>query len=219
MRIALLSSQWPGVRLGGIGVYTRHSAGALAAAGHEVHVFTLPLPTDVRPVGAGYAIHELDEAALPCQFPRALPMGDQLKFRMALQAAFADAVAALHAKSPLDIIESPEYEAPAKLLIERQLAPVVTHLHSGTAIIRDLAAQTGQGAALDQEHALLEALELEVIAGGDGLCAPSSAVARDTEAAYQLPDLAAHAQVIPLPFPLSERPFASPPPEAPYAAA
>src|SRR6516162_236037 len=48
MRIAFLTHQWPGARMGGIGAAVRQTALALAQAGHDVHVFTFTLPQDVR---------------------------------------------------------------------------------------------------------------------------------------------------------------------------
>src|SRR5437879_2365615 len=48
MRIGLLTHQWPGARMGGIGSAVAQTAGALASSGHDVHAFTLALPEDVR---------------------------------------------------------------------------------------------------------------------------------------------------------------------------
>jgi hypothetical protein len=64
MRIALLSHQWPGARMGGIGSCVRQTALALAGDGHDVHVFTLTLPADVRMrVPAGITVHEAADLA------------------------------------------------------------------------------------------------------------------------------------------------------------
>src|SRR5690348_12419350 len=59
MRIALLTHQWPGARMGGIGSAVAQTASALACAGHDVHVFTLALPDDVRSsLASNFTIHE-----------------------------------------------------------------------------------------------------------------------------------------------------------------
>src|SRR3954466_9054283 len=55
MRIGFLTHQWPGVRLGGIGAYTVHTARALARVGWEVHVFTFTLPPEMR-AGLGWEL-------------------------------------------------------------------------------------------------------------------------------------------------------------------
>ena len=67
MRIALLTHQFPGVRLGGIGAYTLHAARALAR-GHEPHVFTFTLPEDVRrSLPSGVIVHEVNDLAARSQ--------------------------------------------------------------------------------------------------------------------------------------------------------
>ena len=47
MRIAFLTSQFPGIRMGGIGSNTLAIARGLADVGHDVHVFTFHLPADL----------------------------------------------------------------------------------------------------------------------------------------------------------------------------
>ena len=56
MRVALLSHQWPGARIGGIGAYVRQCAAMLALAGHEAHVFTLTANAKNTPQGV--ILHE-----------------------------------------------------------------------------------------------------------------------------------------------------------------
>jgi glycosyltransferase involved in cell wall biosynthesis len=201
MRIAFLSSQWPAVRIGGIGMYTFQCAAALARAGHQPHVFTLPLPADAhRQVPAGIAVHEIPDPA-QSSAPRPASLGGMLAYQIALQRRFAAAVFQSHQDHPFDILEAPEYEAPALTLLDNRPLPIVTQLHSGSAI--------------DREQALRESLELHVLASADATCAPSHSVLAETRRAYDLPDLAASTRVIPLPFAAPDTPFHLPPDDAP----
>jgi glycogen synthase len=210
MRIAFLSSQFPAVRIGGIGTYTVQCAGALAGAGHEPHVFTLPLPGDARRAcAAGVTVHEIGDPAQAAAAPTA-SLGNMLAYQMALQRRFAAAVCAAHEANPFDILEAPEYEAPALMLFAQRPLPIVTQLHSGSAIARQVDQST-----VDREQALREALELQVLTAADGICAPSQSVIAETRRAYDLPDLAARARVIPLPFAAPDVPFQLPADDAP----
>jgi glycogen synthase len=209
MRMAFLSSQWPAVRIGGIGMYTFQCAAALARAGHQPHVFTLPLPADARrQVPAGIALHEIPD---PAQFPAPLPgsLGSMLAYQIALQRRFAAALRQAHQDHPFDILEAPEYEAPALSLLDHRPLPIVTHLHSGSAIARVV-----DQATVDREQALRESLELHVLASADATCAPSHAVLAETRRACELSDLAVGTRVIPLPFAAPDIPFQLPPDDA-----
>src|SRR5438045_2457175 len=70
MRIGLLTSQYPGVRMGGIGGYTVSVARMLAQSGHEVHVFGPELPAESHaeaPLkGAGSALKGASRTAEGC---------------------------------------------------------------------------------------------------------------------------------------------------------
>jgi len=214
MRIGFLTTQWPGARLGGIGVYTLQCAKALAAAGHEPHVFTLALPPDVRSaIPAGIVVHEVadlasrvDSGALPGPLAAGIHAGGEGIYRLALGSLLCDAVRRVHAVTPLDILEGPEYEALALPLLLNPIANlgVVTHLHSGSAIRR-----LGNGEVADADQLLLESLEFATILAADGLCAPSNAV---VEATRPLCPLASPVEVIGLPFTTDARATFAPPP-------
>src|SRR5438128_6228681 len=83
MRIALLTHQWPGARMGGIGTAVRQCAGSLAGAGHDVHVFTPAIgPELLALTRAGVRVHEVDDLAtrvhrgtLPAQLAAAINAG------------------------------------------------------------------------------------------------------------------------------------------------
>src|ERR1700722_12013541 len=90
MRIAFLTLQWPGVRMSGIGAAVRQIALALAAAGHDVHVFTVALPEDAdRPTAL--TIHECDDLAalinrnqLPAASAASIQAGGDGVYRLSL---------------------------------------------------------------------------------------------------------------------------------------
>jgi glycosyltransferase involved in cell wall biosynthesis len=205
LRIGLLTSQYPGVRLGGIGVYSLACARGLARAGHEVHVFTLVLPANAqRNWGDGIHVHELDVPPLDSSAPGGIRLGGATLYRLASARAFAGGALHVHRKTPLDILEAPEYEAPASLLLGGDI-PVITHIHSGTAL-------AGIAGA---ESFLRESLELEVLLGADAVCAPSRAVLEDTRETYTLPNLRPDAEILHLPFDADIPPFELPLPDAP----
>src|SRR5438105_6540621 len=62
MRIALLTHQWPGARMGGIGAAVRQCAAALAGAGHDVHVFTPAIGPELLALAPeAVTVHEVDD--------------------------------------------------------------------------------------------------------------------------------------------------------------
>lgn len=205
MRIALLTSQWPGARLGGIGVYTISCALGLAREGHEVHLFTPILPVGTKQDWhPGIHVHELDIVPIDTAGQASIALGGATLYRMASALAFRDGVMSVHRETPLDVIEAPEYEAPAGQLLAGEI-PVIAHVHSGSAIANALDAARSDS----PEQLIRESLELEVLLGSDGVCAPSAAVMQDTRDAYQL-DIRPDAQTLPLPFDAPEAPFVMP---------
>jgi glycosyltransferase involved in cell wall biosynthesis len=201
MRIALLTHQFPGIRLGGIGVYTLHCARALADAGHEPHLFTFTLPADVRAsVPAGIHLHEVADlaervaaGAIPPPLAAAVHAGGEPIYRFALASLLCDAVRAAHAATPFDIIEGPEYEALALPLLLLPLGGevrIITHLHSGSAILHQRSPKASP------DSLLFEAMECAAILAADARCAPSRQALADTAAVCPVPN----ADVLPLPF-------------------
>src|ERR1700677_3167397 len=64
MRIAFLTFEFPDARPGGIGSYVLKCAKALAAIGHEPHIFTLSVPQVVlKRLPAGVHLHEVADVA------------------------------------------------------------------------------------------------------------------------------------------------------------
>ena len=146
MRIALLTHQWPGVRMGGIGTAVLQSAGALAAAGHDVHLFTFALPPDVRTYTlAGVTRHEAADLATRVQqravagvAAAAIGAGGEGAYRLALACLLCGELLRVHRDKPFDLVEAPEVEALGLplMLTPDFAAPVVTHLHCCTALAR-----------------------------------------------------------------------------------
>jgi glycosyltransferase involved in cell wall biosynthesis len=206
MKIALLTHQFPGVRGGGIGTYILQAACALAAAGHEPHIFTPPLPSDVKaqlsPAVALHETKELAEVMADSQMPPALAeeitagRGGEATHRLGLAWSLCNALKIFHEQHPLDIVEAPEYEALALPLLLNPVPnlPVVTHLHLCSAIAREGNAGTAQPASDDD--ARIDALEAAAITLADGICSPTRwLVAETSRHAGELP----HVDIIPYP--------------------
>ncbi len=120
MRIAILSFEFPpATPLGGIATYSAQLADMLARAGHDVEVFAggAKMETFRRPSGA--CIHTLG-----CT--------DQVQFALPVTLGFCQR----HAEKPFEVMETPEYLAPAFNIAQLQpeLAFVV-RLHSPAALI------------------------------------------------------------------------------------
>jgi glycosyltransferase involved in cell wall biosynthesis len=212
MRIAFLSHQWPGARMGGIGTCVRQTAVALAGAGHEVHVFTLTLPADVRrDLPPGIRVHEcagLSEAVhdgtVPAACAAALAAGGSAGYRLALAWRLTERLLAIHEHQRFDLVEAPEVEALGlPLLLGDFHAPVVSHLHCATGVAR-----IANGAPADEDSAAAEALELAAIHLADGACAPTAAVIDSTR---ELGPIRHDVQVIPHPVSITDAEPHSPP--------
>ncbi|HXE52642.1 MAG TPA: glycosyltransferase family 4 protein [Tepidisphaeraceae bacterium] len=211
MRIAFLSHQWPGIRMGGIGSAVRQTAIALSKAGHEVHVFTFAVPDSVRAaVPESIRFHEADDLArrvergqIPAPLGAALQAGGDGAYRLSLGWLLCDRLLHIHRERPFDVVEAPDVEAMSlPLVFNRQFdAPVVTHLHCCTSIARAVN-ESGD------PDPLLPALELAAIHLADAVCAPTQAVVNATQKFVPVPQ---DVSIIPHPFPCPTEPFRSPP--------
>lgn len=208
-----MSHQWPAARMGGIGTSVRETSLALARAGHDVHVFTLTLPEDVRrEIPAIIHVHEatsLSEAVrdstVPGPLAAAISTGGAGTYRLALAWRMTESLLAMHRAEPFDVIEAPEVEAlglPLMLLPDVE-GPVITHLHCCTAIARQ-----ADGIASDDEFRLSEALEFAAIHLADAVCAPTQAVAAQTR--EWVPKMH-QPRIIPHPVAAPDRSFLPPP--------
>jgi glycosyltransferase involved in cell wall biosynthesis len=217
MRIAFLSHQWPGARMGGIGSYVRNAVAALAQGGHDVHVFTFALPPDTRAnVPVGVTLHEVADLAtrvtqghLPAVLAAAINAGGEAIYRLAIAQLLTEAFKAQHAAQPFDVVEVPEVEALGlPLLVDANIhVPVVTHLHCATAI-----AYTGNAVAVGRAERLIADLEFAAIHLADAICAPTKKVVELTGAHMNRPIAA---DIIPHAFVANDLPFAAPDPDGP----
>jgi len=179
VRIAFLTSQWPGVRMSGIGAAVRQNALAMAAAGHDVHVFTLMMPADAdRP--SALQVHEADDLsalvnrnAIPAAAAASVHAGGAGVYRLSTAWRLCQSLIDVHHEQPFDVVESPEVEALGlPLLINGEFAaPVITQLHCCTA----LAASVNRSSPASSERTLA-VLEFAVIHLADGVIAPTRAV-------------------------------------------
>lgn len=120
MRIALISSEWPGLPTsGGIGTYTWNAAACLARRGHSVEVFTSGDPSTPLPAPAKVAVHCVGEARAP---------------RFA--DAAGDASLRRHRLEPFDVIEGPEFKSEAAEAARLcPSAAYVVRLHSPSVLL------------------------------------------------------------------------------------
>lgn len=217
MRIAFLSHQWPGARMGGIGAAVRATAAALAGAGHEVHVFTFTLPPDVRcEAPTGIHIHEVADLAetvrqggLHPPLAAVIQGGGDGVYRLSLGWLLCQALREQHRLRPFDVIEAPEVEAlELPLLLDPEFdAPVVTQLHCCTAI-----AQAGNLTPAGEDGKTLAALEFAAIHLADALCAPTRAVVDATRECCPVRD---DVPLIPHPVQCEPNPYHPPPRHGP----
>ncbi len=126
MKIAFITHQFPGVRGGGVGTYVLQAAGALADAGHSVHIFTFTVPPDARAaIPSNIQLHEVEDLAVhvardsvPEEIVPFVESGGEAAYRFALATLLCLRVREYHAEGRwgeeyggLDIVEAPEYEA------------------------------------------------------------------------------------------------------------
>ena len=206
MRIALLTYDFPGARPSGIGAYSVYCASALATAGHDVHLFTLPVPADalgnlqlpdhltVHQVGG--LIDRLGSMLTHPVAAAALANPGRTSCRFADAFLLCDALRAEHRRAPFDIVEAPEVDALALplLLAPEPNLPVVIMLHACTALGRKYNALRPDPGVL-----LAEALEFSTLLLAPALVAPTRAVGRETRSV--LPALRDDITIIPSPTP------------------
>jgi len=199
--------------MGGIGAAVRQSAISLAAAGHDVHVFTFTLSDDVKlKLPRDVTVHEVSDLAgrvhigdISAPLAAAIQGGGEGVYRLTLGSLLCDALLRVHQKEPFDIVEAPEVEALGLplLLMNDFGAPVVTHLHCSISIAR-----MANGSAPGAEADLAAALEFAAIHLADAVCAPTKAVVKATRAFVPI---AQNPRVIPHAFDCGDEKFVPPP--------
>ena len=180
MRIAFLTFEFPDVRPGGVGSYVVKCAQALAAAGHEAHVFTTTLTGDGKYRGEGFYLHEVADVAervaggrLPAALGAAALKGSQAAYKLAVGALLCDALRREHRAGKFDLVEAAECEALALPLLLRPVRdlPVVVQIHLGNAVNA-----FGNNVESERRDHLAEGLELATIVGADAVCAATQSV-------------------------------------------
>jgi glycosyltransferase involved in cell wall biosynthesis len=134
MRIALVSQEYPPeTAKGGIGTQTHTKAHGLAALGHEVVV--------ISRAPDGRATDQRDGAVRVIRvagFEKHVPVYTEIADWITYSALVAAAVARVHAETPLDLVEFPEWAAEGFVhLINRTSwnhIPTVIHLHGPLAM-------------------------------------------------------------------------------------
>lgn len=191
MRIALLTYEFPGTRPGGVGSYCLKCSAAFARAGHDVHLFTLTLPDDVRAsVPANIHLHEVQDIAervaagtLDPRTGAAMLSGGPGIYKLAVGKLLCDAALSLHAQSPIDLLEAAEYEALALplMLDPHRPFPVITQVHLSFTVNR-----VANHTPADDADCMIEALESAAILGADSVCAATQSVADNTRTIHRL---------------------------------
>jgi glycosyltransferase involved in cell wall biosynthesis len=188
MRIAFLTHQFPGARMGGIGGYTLSAAAALASLGHDVHLFTFSIPENAQPaLPSNVFIHFIPDLAgriadgtARAESAAAIASGGEPMHRLAMGTLLADAVLERHRTTPFDIVEGPEYEGLTLPLLWRlshheDRPAIITHIHSGSSINR-----RGNDQSPTTQDFAIDAIERASIILADARCAATNAVVRET---------------------------------------
>ncbi len=171
MRIALVSREVSPFYGAGIGAYVTAMARAWAAARHEVHLLTPAHPglkEGAAHVLPNVHIHTLDPAA---------GLAPRMRFPFQQHAmSVLESLRTLHAASPLNYIEFPDYGAEGCFAIaahrtSNQFAGAVmgVRLHTPTRECREL----NEEPWLDEHSATAEAAEDSAIRGADVVMSPS----------------------------------------------
>jgi glycosyltransferase involved in cell wall biosynthesis len=181
MRIAFLTFEFPDARPGGVGSYVLKCSRALAAIGHEPHIFTLSVPQGVRDrLPVGVHLHEVEDVAqrvecgtLPGPLAAAALAGTEVAYKLLVGALLCDALRSKHHSHPYDIVEAAECEGLALPLLVHPIPdlPVVVQIHLGYA-----ANSFGNSIPAQERNDLAQALELASIVGADAVCAATQSV-------------------------------------------
>ena len=138
MNIAFVNPEYPsrsGKDQGGIATYTQIMASILAQAGHHVHIL---VKNGIRHGAGGepISIHTFDSLQSTDLFHR---LRSRVEGEVSWERGFGRGVRqcllAIHEKSPLDIVEVPEYNGLACALHPRMPFPVVVHFHTPTVLV------------------------------------------------------------------------------------
>lgn len=163
MRIAFLSQEHPSVGTsGGIGSYLSIIGPAMAARGHEVHVFVFTDESRSEKNERGVRLHV--HPLRPIRFLRNRRSLSITSLRVAAARAASRAVAEIEAP---DVIESPEWMAQSLLLNRSLQDRTVVHLHTSIGLIARFSDHLGKDARL------ADLLETRTIRRASAITSPS----------------------------------------------
>jgi glycosyltransferase involved in cell wall biosynthesis len=173
LRLCLLSREYAeDTPLGGIGRIVNMQAKILAAAGVEVHVLTLSPSGRTDYVEDGVHVHRYPG-------PGAYHEPDQYYLALAgWSKVAADAFADLDARTPIDVVDTPDYGAESLHLALRDRTALVTTLHGASALVEapNLLEAPSPG------RKVLYELELLGVRRADLVIAPTRVILRDVRA-------------------------------------
>jgi len=179
MIIGLVSREYPPFFGGGVGTYVYQVSRALAAAGHEVHVFTVRTDEDKSFTDPpGVQVHRVDFAPPEGEQTRLIGPWTLANRWFYTAAIFREQLLSFIEDNRLDIVEFPEWEAPGWMLLQdwRWNVPSVVNCHTPTWVLQDINRQP----SLAGQH--MEKLELAL---ADGVCAPCTPMAERVEAGVE----------------------------------
>jgi glycosyltransferase involved in cell wall biosynthesis len=173
LRLCLLTREYAeDTPIGGIGRIVNMQAKILAAAGVEVHVITLAASGRTHYVEDGVHVHRYEPSAdhyEPDQYYLSLARWSK---------TVADAFAELDARTPIDVVDTPDYSAESLHLPLRDATALVTTLHGTTALVEapNLIEAPSPGRKVHYD------LEFAGVRRSDLVIAPTEAILRDTYA-------------------------------------
>jgi glycogen(starch) synthase len=142
MRIGLVSYEYPPQSgFGGVGTYVYRLAGALGRAGHEVIVLAGPTDAPHEWPQQNVTLHRIDAYYDPPRIPGLrflwwrivaayLDRFHRIVFHwLKWDLATRDALSRIHARTPLDVIESPEHAANGLMVGRTRRWPMIIRLH------------------------------------------------------------------------------------------
>lgn len=181
LRICLVSREYADEIVGGIGTYTRNMAYALAAEGHSVWVVSEGVKEAREYLDGQVQVIKIAPRFLKTPFVQKYALGPVFSWEV------ARVLKRLINTVGLDIVEAPEYMAPALVfqLLRRRRVPVVIRLHTGIKVLSQINGGANSLAGRVYLY-LLSRLERHSILRADLITSPSEAMAARTREALFL---------------------------------
>jgi glycosyltransferase involved in cell wall biosynthesis/GT2 family glycosyltransferase len=181
LRIAFVSQQYPPGVVGGIGVWTRNAARALAACGHEVSVITSAQGRPSVGFEDGVWVHKIAPVHAP---DRARPPLPDLPCAVRDHAyAVHDAVAKLQAERGLDLVSWPIWDLEGLAVQSAGQVPTMLSLHTTYALAAPFKPDWRDRAYRREHVDKIIAAETAILAKAPAVLANSAQVLVDLEAA------------------------------------